>query len=256
MKCFERFVMRHIKGQLPPSLDPLQFAYRSNHSTDDATSTTLHLALTHLDSKDTYVRMLFIDFSSAFNTIIPQQSDWKTEPAGTEHLPLSNHIIKFADDTIVVGLISKNDESAYREEVQQLTDWCRTNKLSLNVDKTKEMVVDFRRVRENLTWSLNTNSIAKRAQQHLYFLQRLKKAHLAPPFLTMFYRGTIESILSSCIIAWFGNCTSSDLKTVQHIVRTPVKITGVCLNSVIDIYTTHCIQKATSIVDDPIRPSH
>ncbi|KAK3539414.1 hypothetical protein QTP70_007496 [Hemibagrus guttatus] len=30
----------------------------------------------------------------------------------------SNHIVKFTDDTTMVGLISKNDESAYREEVQ------------------------------------------------------------------------------------------------------------------------------------------
>ncbi|KAK1806262.1 hypothetical protein P4O66_000144 [Electrophorus voltai] len=72
MKCFERLVMRHIKTHLPPSLDPLQFAYRPNRSTDDAISTTLHLALTHLEKKGTYVRMLFIDFSSAFNTIVPQ----------------------------------------------------------------------------------------------------------------------------------------------------------------------------------------
>ncbi|KAI4903541.1 hypothetical protein NFI96_008888 [Prochilodus magdalenae] len=61
----------------------------------------------------------------------------------------SNHTIKCADDTTVVGLISKNDESAYREEVQRLTDWCRTNNLSLNVDKTKEMVADFRRTRRD-----------------------------------------------------------------------------------------------------------
>ncbi|KAK3528590.1 hypothetical protein QTP70_004998 [Hemibagrus guttatus] len=66
MKCFERLVMRHIKTQLLPSLDPLQFAYRPNRSTDDAITTTL----THLNNKDTYVRMLFIDFNSAFNTII------------------------------------------------------------------------------------------------------------------------------------------------------------------------------------------
>ncbi|KAK2919151.1 hypothetical protein Q8A73_003522 [Channa argus] len=72
IKFFERLVMRHIKTQLPTSLDPMQFAYRPNRSTDDAISTTLHLALTHLDNKDSYVRMLFIDFSSAFNTIIPQ----------------------------------------------------------------------------------------------------------------------------------------------------------------------------------------
>ncbi|KAK1791048.1 hypothetical protein P4O66_002092 [Electrophorus voltai] len=72
IRCFERPAMRHIKTQLPPSLDPLQFTHRSNHFTDDAISTTLHLALTHLDKKGTYVRMLFIDFSSAFNTIVPQ----------------------------------------------------------------------------------------------------------------------------------------------------------------------------------------
>ncbi|KAK3549467.1 hypothetical protein QTP86_001464 [Hemibagrus guttatus] len=55
MKCFERLVMRHIKTQLPPSLDPLEFAYRPNRSTEDAITTTLHLALTHLDNKDSYV---------------------------------------------------------------------------------------------------------------------------------------------------------------------------------------------------------
>ncbi|KAF7689546.1 hypothetical protein HF521_012899, partial [Silurus meridionalis] len=71
MKCFERLVMRHIKTQLPPSLDPMQFVYHPNRSTDGAISTTLHLALTHLDNKDSYVRMLFIDFSSAFIRIIP-----------------------------------------------------------------------------------------------------------------------------------------------------------------------------------------
>lgn len=55
MKCFERLVMRYIKTQLPPTLVPLQFAYRPNRSTDDAISTTIHLALTHLENKDTYV---------------------------------------------------------------------------------------------------------------------------------------------------------------------------------------------------------
>ncbi len=52
------------QNQPPNTLDPLQFAYRPNRSTDDAISSTLHLALTHLENKDSYVRMLFIDFSS------------------------------------------------------------------------------------------------------------------------------------------------------------------------------------------------
>ena len=49
----------------------------------------------------------------------------------------SNTIIKFADDTTVVGLIPDNDETAYREEVKDLTVWFKDNNLSINVTKTK-----------------------------------------------------------------------------------------------------------------------
>ena len=35
----------------------------------------------------------------------------------------SNVVIKFADDTTVVGCISGEDESAYREEVERLSAW-------------------------------------------------------------------------------------------------------------------------------------
>ncbi|KAI4894811.1 hypothetical protein NFI96_012377 [Prochilodus magdalenae] len=109
---------------------------------------------------------------------------------------------------------------------------------------------------EDLTWSLNTSTITKKAQQRLYFLRRLRKAHLPPPILTTFYRGTIESILSSCSTAWFGNCTASDRKSLQRVVRTAEKIIGVSLPTITDIYTTRCIRKATSIVDDHTHPSH
>ncbi|KAK3547944.1 hypothetical protein QTP70_001322 [Hemibagrus guttatus] len=55
MKCFKSLVMRHIKTQLPASLDPLQFVYNPNHSTDNAITITLNLALTHLDNKNSYI---------------------------------------------------------------------------------------------------------------------------------------------------------------------------------------------------------
>ncbi len=270
--------MLNIKTSLPNTLDPLQFAYHPNRSTDDAIFSTLHLALTHLENKDCYVRMLFIDFSSAFNTIILQQlinklnllglynslCNWilvfqtgrpqsvrvgrntlsTGAPQGCVLSPLlftllthdctakfnSNHIIKFVDDTSVVGLISNNDETQYREEVAQLAEWCGANNLSLNVSKTKEVVMNFRRtfidnstvervssteflgvhIKEDLTWTTNTTSLSKKAQQRLHFLRRLKRASLPPPILTTFYRGTIESMLTSCIIVWYGNCRPQD----------------------------------------------
>jgi hypothetical protein len=73
MKCFERLVMAHINSILPDTLDPLQFAYLPNRSTDDAISIVLHTVLSHLDKRNTYMRMLFIDYSSALNTIVPSK---------------------------------------------------------------------------------------------------------------------------------------------------------------------------------------
>ena len=73
MKCFDRLVKDHITSTLPATLDPLQFDYRSNRSTDKSIAITPHTALSHLDKRNTYVRMLFIVYRSAFNTIEPSK---------------------------------------------------------------------------------------------------------------------------------------------------------------------------------------
>ncbi len=43
----------------------------------------------------------------------------------------STSIVKFADDTVVLDLISNNDETAYLVEVERLTSWCQDNSLKL-----------------------------------------------------------------------------------------------------------------------------
>jgi hypothetical protein len=74
MKCFKKLVMAHINTIIPDTLDPLQFAYRPNRSTEDAISIELNTALSHLDKGNTYVRMVFIDYSSSFKVIMPKSS--------------------------------------------------------------------------------------------------------------------------------------------------------------------------------------
>ncbi|KAI3355175.1 hypothetical protein L3Q82_017875 [Scortum barcoo] len=232
MKCFERLVMAHIKDCVDVTVDPHQYAYRKNRSTEDAISSVVHTALTHLENKDSYVRLLFVDFNSAFNTIIPQTLVQKLTTLGLSLHPvlstgspqgcvlspllftLLTHdcsaihpsclIVKFADDTAVVGRIANNDESDYRQEVEHLEGWCRQNNLCINVKKTKEMIVDFRRGRhlpsplyiggtavevvssfrylgvhisDDLTWSKNTSCLIRKAHQRLYFLRRLRLRH-------------------------------------------------------------------------------
>ncbi len=70
MKSF-RLVLAYLMDTTGPLLDPLQFAYRANRSVDDAVNMGLHYILQHLDRPGTYVRILFVDFSSAFSTIVP-----------------------------------------------------------------------------------------------------------------------------------------------------------------------------------------
>ena len=69
MKCFEMLVMAHINTIIPDTLDPHQFAYCPNRSTYVTISIALQTALSHRDKRN--VRMLFIDYSSAFNIIVP-----------------------------------------------------------------------------------------------------------------------------------------------------------------------------------------
>ena len=73
MKTFERLILRHLKTCIPPSFDPFQFAYRANRSVEDAISIGLHHVLQHLEKPDRYARILFVDYSSAFNTIVPSK---------------------------------------------------------------------------------------------------------------------------------------------------------------------------------------
>ncbi len=57
----------------------------------------------------------------------------------------STSIVKFADYTVVLGLILYNDETPYLDEVERLTSWHQDNCLSLILSKTKELIVDFRK---------------------------------------------------------------------------------------------------------------
>lgn len=72
-------------------------------------------------------------------------------------------MIKFADDTTAIGLITNSNETDYRREVNNLTQWCQANKLSRNVSKTKEMIVDFRRREERLDL-ISINRLAVESQ--------------------------------------------------------------------------------------------
>ncbi len=296
----------------------------------------LHYILQHLDKPGNYARILFVDFSSAFNTIMPDLlSDkltqlsvptsicqWITSfltdrqqlvrlgkltsrtltistgaPQGCVLSPLlfslytndctskdpSVKLLKFADDTTVIGLIKDGDESAYRQEVEQLAVWCSLNILELNTLKTVEMIVDFRRnlpalppltimnstvtavesfrflgttISQDLKWDNHIDSIAKKAQQRLYFLRQLSKFNLPQELLKQFYSAIIESVLCSSITVWFGSATKTDIRRLQRTVRTAERIIGAPLPSLQELYTSRVRKRAKKVTLDPSHQAH
>ena len=58
-------------------------------------------------------------------------------------MTLRSALIKFFDDIAVICFIIEDDESNYRNEIDLLVKWCKNNNLILNIDRTKELIVDF-----------------------------------------------------------------------------------------------------------------
>uniref|UniRef100_A0AAV2LVJ1 Piezo non-specific cation channel R-Ras-binding domain-containing protein n=1 Tax=Knipowitschia caucasica TaxID=637954 RepID=A0AAV2LVJ1_KNICA len=181
---------------------------------------------------------------------------------GTSHDSVK--LIKFADDTTLIGLISNNDESAYRREVDRLVSWCSGNNLELNAQKTVEMIVDFRKstvpppppsvmdspitsvesfrflgttITQDLKWEPTISSLIKKAQQRMYFLRQLRKAKLPAQMLVQFYTAIIESILTSSITVWFAGATPLFTMTAQE--QNLVPYSQSAFDRLTKVYATH-----------------
>ncbi|XP_011475869.3 synaptotagmin-6 [Oryzias latipes] len=53
-----------------------------------------------------------------------------------------NVLLKFADETAIIGRITGEVKAAYRREVASLVTWCEDNNFTLNTDQTKEMIAE------------------------------------------------------------------------------------------------------------------
>ena len=84
----------------------------------------------------------------------------------------------------------------------------------------------------------------------------MKRFGMGPEILKNVYSCTIKSILTSCITAWYVNCSASDSMALQRVVCTAQYITGAKLPVIQDLYTRRCQRKVLKMVKDSSLPSH
>lgn len=342
MKSCERFILQYIKRLTVNLMDDHQFAYRKGRNTDDALLFTLDTLYSHLeDSKSGKVsaRIMFFDFSSAFNTMQPHilanvllGSDdvphalvrWVLDyltirsqfvrigrdvvsdimecstgaPQGTVLAPflftlytsgirstdLSCPLIKFADDTALVGRIKNDDDRIYREQIANFVAECDRNYLHLNVSKTKELIIDFRRANkivpepvvidsktvdrvteykylgvvmdDQLKWDAHVEYVAKRLKPRMYCLRKLVSFDVNQNILSIFYNSIISSVWSYCITSWVGNINKTSKKVLDDTVKRAGRAVGKRLPMVDEVFDSRVDDKLHSVLKDIDHPLH
>ena len=296
MKCFEKIVLHHLLDLTKGMQDPFQFAYKPNRSIEDAILTLLHNTFLHTNNPKSYVRILFADFSSAFNTIKPyhlakklvrlnispklviwiinflshrkqfvrfkgvlsgERSISTGVPQGCVLSPVlftlytndctgteNTIFIKYSDETAIVDL--SNSIPHYIEEVDRFTTWCKANFLDLNVAKTKELLIDFRKqppavspitidgeivervmkykylgiiLDNKLKFDSNVLNIYKKCHYRIYCLQRLRNIGINSKILALYYQSCVETLVTSCLICWYGSVNLRSKKLLNNIVK-------------------------------------
>jgi hypothetical protein len=79
------------------------------------------------------------------------------------------------DDTTVVGLITDGDETIYKEEVRDLAVRCQNNNLYLNINKTKELIMDYRKQRAEHTPIHINGAIVERIESFKFLVVHITK---------------------------------------------------------------------------------
>jgi hypothetical protein len=307
MKTLEKIIKALVLSVTEKNLDPLQFAYRAGKGVEDAKLFILNTLYKHLEKPKAHARLIFADFSSAFNTMQPhilvkkliddfnlpnQLVLWIIDflvdrkqrvcvngcfsdvvftrtgsPQGCVLSPLlfilytdscrstqeCSFITKFSDDSALLSLF-QGPENDHGLALTDFVNWCDDNFLDMNVTKTKEIVFDFRREKDDvlpsvihgeaveivetykylgtvfdsqLKWEENTQCLVKRGQQRMYLLRKLKSFSVDTKILSLFYQSFIESLLTFSFICWFHSLNVKDRNSLNSIVNVCSKIIGV-----------------------------
>ena len=129
---------------------------------------------------------------------------------------------KFVDDTTTSKVVPVNSSSQAQRSVDIVVNWSLQNRLQLNGDKCKEMVIDFKRqkhhldrltiegkpievvhhakilgltVSDKLLWNDHVNNAIKKVNKRLFFLVQLKRARVHATDIINFYCACIRPVL-------------------------------------------------------------
>lgn len=189
-------------------------------------------------------------------------------------------ILKYADDSVIVSLLQEG-ENNHGPVVDDFVKWCEDSHLQLNLAKTKDMTIDFRKntrtpepvrikgqvieqvhsykylgtiIDCTLNFKENCKALSKKGHQRVFCLRKLSHFHIDRTMMTLFYHAFIEFVLTVSLASWFRNLTLRERSSLNQIIKWSGRLIGepqLCLES---LYTRQLQRLASSISSDASHP--
>lgn len=190
-------------------------------------------------------------------------------------------ILKYADDTVIVSIMLQNGETGHGPAISDFVEWCEEFHLHLNVLKTKDMIIDFRRnvhmhkvtyikdqivesvqsykylgtiIDSKLSFGANCEAVCRKGHKRLFFLRKLCKFHIDKTLLIMFYNVYIKSVLSFCLVSWYGNLSLKYRNSIDQIAKWASRLIGEPLLNPASLYIRQVQRVGASILRDRHHP--
>ena len=141
--------------------------------------------------------------------------------------PPGSEAWKYVDDTTLAEVIPRGGQSEMQIAVNAVEQWSSINKLQLNPDKCKELIIDFKKAKHQfdavtvnsidlervdsvkvlmlgvtitstLQWNCHISDVIKKANKRMYFLILLKRANVPAHDIICFYLTCIRPVLEYC----------------------------------------------------------
>ena len=155
----------------------------------------------------------------------------------------------------------------YRTLIDNFVEWSEQNHLRLNVNKTREMVMDFRRkktpsqplwirgeeveevekykylrvvIDNRLDWKSNTEAVYKKGMSRLYFLRKLRS----------FYQSVVASAIFFAVMCWGSSIRASDTNRLDKIIKKAGSVLGLRQESFETMVERRMLNKLLSIMDN------
>ncbi|KAM4580370.1 uncharacterized protein PAE49_005246 [Odontesthes bonariensis] len=195
---------------------------------------------------------------------VPKKSR-PSDPEDYRPVALTSHVMKVMERLVLAQLRPQNH-------------------LRLNVSKTREMVMDFRRKKKTpsqplkikgevveevedykylgvvidnrLDWASNTDAVCKKGMSRLYFLRKLRSFNVCSRMLETFYHSVVAGAIFFAAVCWGSSIRASDSNRLDKIIRKAGSVLGQKLESLETVVERRTRKKLLSIMDNKQHPLH